>query len=71
MSDSKKKRPHREFGSLEELVQSTPQKFAKLHGVITELSNMTETDKYFEGRLADDKASVRIVAGLPTLTILP
>ena len=58
---NKKKRPLCEFKSLEELVTSTPQKFAKLHGVITELSDMTEADKYFEGRLADNKASVRIV----------
>ena len=58
---NKKKRPLREFKSLEELVISTPQKFAELHGVITELSDMTETYKYFEGRLADNKASVRIV----------
>ena len=40
---------------------TTQRKYAKLHGVVTEVSTMTESDKYFEGTLADEKGSVRVV----------
>ena len=40
---------------------TTQRKYAKLHGVVTEISTMTESDKYFEGTLADEKGSVRVV----------
>ena len=51
-----KKRLLYEFDDLAAV--NSPRRFVKLHGVITEVSGMTESDKYFEGRLADDKASV-------------
>ena len=38
------------------------QYYAKLHGVVTEVSTMTELNKYLEGTLADEKGSV-CVAG--------
>ena len=37
-----------------------PTKVAKLHGVLTSLSPML-SGKYFEGRIADDTSSIRIV----------
>ena len=40
---------------------TTQRKYAKLHGVVTEVSTMMESDEYFEGTLADDKGSVRVV----------
>ena len=39
---------------------TTQRNYAKLHGVVTEVSTMTESDKYFEGTLADDKGSVHV-----------
>ena len=52
-----KKRLFYEYDSLAAV--DSPRKFVKVHGVITQLSSMN--GKYFEGRLADDETSVRIV----------
>lgn len=43
----------------------SPGTAAKLHGVLTELSPM-KGGKYFEGRIADDQTSIRLV-GFDTL----
>ena len=52
-----KKRLFYEYNSLAAV--DSPRIFVEVHGVITELSSMN--GKYFEGRLADDETSVRIV----------
>ena len=54
-----KKRPLYEVDDLASV--NAPRKYVRLYGVVTEVSGMTDADKYFEGILADDKASVRIV----------
>jgi hypothetical protein len=51
------KRDYYEYDNLSAV--ECPRKFAKVHGVITELSSMN--GKYFEWRLADEETSVRIV----------
>ena len=41
-------------------IQSTT-KSAKIHGVVTELTQMDSQSKYFEGRIADEKTTMRVV----------
>ena len=47
-----KKRLYREYDTLATV--DAPRKFARLHGLVTELTDMMTNNKYFEGRLADD-----------------
>ncbi|SMN02645.1 hypothetical protein SPONN_1545 [uncultured Candidatus Thioglobus sp.] len=56
-----RKRLFDEIDTLDSL--SSPMKSAKIHGIVTTLSPMKSGPKmsYFEGKLADDKASIRLV----------
>lgn len=54
-----RKRLSKEFASLSEI--ESPTKLAKAHGILTDLTQMDNGEKHFEGRIADDQRSMRVV----------
>lgn len=59
MMMASKKRDHDQIECEDLSTMSSPCKSAKLQGVITQLSPMK--GKFFDGRLTDERASIRIV----------